>query len=63
MKYAVGSTITLEQARDLAKTMYALTYTKPGHVKPSKVMLRMNNLQSELYRMVCQCVAADLGNA
>lgn len=63
MLKTMGSTITLEQARELVKTMYAMTYTKPGHVKPSKVMLRMDNLQSELYRMVCQWVDADLGNA
>lgn len=36
---AANSTITVEEARELVKTMYALTYTKPGHIKPSKTML------------------------
>lgn len=36
---AANSTITVEEARELVKTMYALTYTKPGHTKPSKTML------------------------
>ena len=43
--------------------MYALTYTKPGHAKPSKTMLRMDPQQQELYRLVSDWVVRDLGNA
>lgn len=60
---AAGSDISIERARELVKTMYALSYTKPGHSKPSKVMLRMDQEQQELYRLVNEWVAHDLGNA
>lgn len=60
---AAGSDISIERAREFVKTMYALSYTKPGHSKPSKVMLRMDQEQQELYRLVNEWVAHDLGNA
>lgn len=60
---AANSTITVEEARELVKTMYALTYTKPGHVKTSKTMLHMDPQQQELYRLVSEWVTRDLGNA
>lgn len=60
---AAGSDITVDKARELVKTMYALTYTKSGHTKPSKVMLRMDPQQQELYRLVENWVTRDLGNA
>lgn len=60
---AANSTITVEEARELVKTMYALTYTKPGHIKPSKTMLRMGPQQQELYWLVSEWVNRDLGNA
>ena len=59
---AAGSAITIERARELVKTMYALTYTKPGHVKPTRVMLRMDREQQELYDLVRKWVNPDLGN-
>ncbi len=58
---AAGSDITIDKARELAKTMYALTYTKPGHAKPTKVMLRMDDRQQELYRLVESWVSRDFG--
>lgn len=60
---AAGTDITVDKARELVKTMYALTYTKPGHTKPSKVMLRMDKQQQELFRLVEDWVTRDLGNA
>ncbi len=57
-----NSAITLEKSRELVKTMYALTYTKPGHVKPTKTMLRMDPQQQELYLLVENWVNRDLGN-
>lgn len=60
---AADSDITIERARELVKTMYALSYTKAGHTKPSKVMLRMDQEQQELYRLVNDWVTRDLGNA
>ncbi len=60
---AADSDLTIDKARELVKTMYALTYTKPGHAKPSKVMLRMDDRQQELYRLVKSWVSRDLGNA
>ncbi len=60
---AANSTITLDKARELVKTMYALTYTKPGHVKSSKTMLRMDPQQQELYALVSDWVNRNLGNA
>lgn len=51
-----NSTITIEKARELVKTMYALSYTKEGHAKPSKVMLRMDKEQEVLYRLVSNWV-------
>lgn len=60
---AAGSELTVNKARELVRTMYALTYTKPGHAKPSKVMLRMDPEQQELYRLVENWVTRDLGNA
>ena len=60
---AAHSDITGERARELVKTMYALTYTKPGHTLPTKVMLGMDDEQAELYRLVEEWVKRDLGNA
>lgn len=60
---AAGSELTINRARELVKTMYAMTYTKPGHLRPSKVMLRMDSEQQELYRLVENWVTRDLGNA
>ena len=60
---AAGSAITIERARELVKTMYALTYTKPGHVKPTRVMLRMDRERQELYDLVGKWVNPDLCNA
>lgn len=60
---AANSDLTINKARELVKTMYALTYTKPGHTKPSKTMLRMDKDQQELYRLVNEWVNRDLGNA
>lgn len=60
---ASGSNITIDKARELVKTMYALSYTKAGHTKPSKVMLRMDPQQQELFQLVENWVTRDLGNA
>lgn len=60
---AAASELTIDKARELVKTMYALTYTKPGHTKPTKVMLRMDPQQQELYQLVKNWVMRDLGNA
>ena len=60
---AAQSSITVERARELVKTMYALTYTKPAHTSPTKVMLGMDEEQGELYRLVEDWVKRDLGNA
>ena len=60
---AAQSNITVERARELVKTMYALTYTKPGHTRPTRVMLGMDDEQAELYRLVENWVKCDLGNA
>ena len=56
-----GSKITLERARELVKTMYAISYTKQGHTKPSKVMLRMDDEQTELVNIVSNWVNRDFG--
>lgn len=58
-----GSVITIDRARELVKTMYAVSYAKPGQAKPSKVMLQMDSEQLELYRLVENWVNRDLGNA
>ncbi len=60
-----ASAITIDRARELVKTMYALNYTKPGHVKPVRVMLRMDKEQQELYDLVKNWVEQTpvLGNA
>ena len=60
---AAGSDITIDKTRELVKTMYALTYIKPSHTKPSKVMLRMDPQQKELYELVEDWVTRNLGNA
>lgn len=60
---AAHSKITVERARELVKTMYGLTYTKPGHTRSTKVMLGMDREQAELYRLVEDWVKRDLGNA
>lgn len=60
---AAGSDITVDKARELVKTMYALTYTKPGHTRSIKVMLRMDPQQQELYQLVENWVSRDFGNA
>lgn len=60
---AAGSDITVDKARELVKTMYALTHTKPGHTRSIKVMLRMDPQQQELYQLVENWVSRDLGNA
>ena len=60
---AAHSDITLERARELVKTMYALNYIKPGQTQPTKVMLGMDDEQAELYRLVEDWVKSNLGNA
>ena len=60
---AANSTITIDRASELVKTMYALTYTKPGYTRQTKVMLGMDEEQAELYRLVNDWVSRDLGNA
>lgn len=60
---AAKSNITMERARELVKTMYALTYVRPGYSQPTKVMLGMDDEQSELLRLVEDWVNRDLGNA
>ena len=60
---AANSTITIDRARELVKTMYALTYTKPGYTRQTKVMLGMDEEQAELYRLVNDWVSRELGNA
>ena len=60
---AANSTITIDRARELVKTMYALTYTKPGYTRQTKVMLGMDEEQAELYRLVDDWVSRELGNA
>lgn len=60
---AANSTITIDRARELVKKMYALTYTKPGDTRQTKVMLGMDEEQAELYRLVNDWVSRDLGNA
>jgi Transposase len=61
MLKGVDSHITIERARELVKTMYALTYTKNGHTKPSKVMLKMDEEQKELFDIVSNWVTHDFG--
>ena len=56
-----GSKITVERARELVKTMYAINYTKPGHTKPSKVMLKMDDEQKELVDMASNWVNRNFG--
>lgn len=56
-----GSKITLERARELLRTMYAISYTKQGHTKPSKVMLRMDDEQTELVNIVSNWVNRYFG--
>lgn len=60
---AANSTITIDRARELVKTMYALTYTKPVYTRQTKVMLGMDEEQAELYRLVNDWVSRELGNA
>ncbi len=57
------SKITIERARELVKTMYAINYTKSGCSRISKVMLRMDEEQEELFTLVSNWVNHDLGNA
>ncbi len=58
-----NSRITIERARELVKTMYALNYTKPGLIKPATVMLQMDVEQKELFELVSNWVNRNLGNA
>ena len=58
-----NSKITIERARELVKTMYAMNYTPPGHLNPSTVMLQMDDEQKELFELVSNWVSGDLGNA
>lgn len=51
-----NSEITIDRARELVKTMYALDYTAPGHVNPTKIMLQMDKEQQELYDLVSNWV-------
>lgn len=60
---ASGSEITIDKARELVKTMYSLTYTKPGHTKPTRAILQMDPQQQELYDLIENWVTRDLGNA
>lgn len=58
-----NSKITIERARELVKTIYALNYTKPGHLNPSTTMLQMDEEQKELFELVSNWTNRDLGNA
>lgn len=46
------SSLTINSARELVKTMYALEYQREGLTQPTKVMLRMSDEQKELYELV-----------
>ncbi len=56
-----NSKITIERARELVKTMYALNYTKPGHHTPSTTMLQMDEEQKELFELVSDWVKKRFG--
>lgn len=60
---SANPTITVEEARELVKTMWALTYMKTEHIKLSKTMLCMDSRQQELYWLVSEWANHDLGNA
>ena len=60
---AAKSNITVERAREPVKTMYALTYVKPGNTQPTKMMPGMDDEQSELPRLVEDWVNRNWGNA
>ena len=58
-----NSNITVDRAREIVKTMYGITYTKPGYLKQSHILLRMDDEQQELFELVQNWVTRDLGNA
>ena len=60
---SAGYSITIDRARELVRTMYAITYTKSGHAKPTKVILRIDRERQKLYRLVENWANPDLGNA
>lgn len=51
---AAKSTITIYQAGHLTKTMYRLNYQMPKSNRKMSVLLKMDDLQRELYEIVCK---------
>lgn len=54
MLKAAGSSITIYQAEQLVKTMYKLNYQMPKSNRKMSVLLKLDNLQQELYDIVCK---------
>ena len=51
---AAKSSITIYQAGHLTKTMYKLNYQMPKSDRKMSVLLKMDELQQELYEIVCK---------
>ena len=51
---AAKSSITIYQAGHLTKTMYRLNYQMPKSNRKMSVLLKMDDLQRELYEIVCK---------
>ena len=52
--YKENSTLSLRQAAELTHTIYQLTYILPDSKHTKSVLLKMDQMQSELYKIICE---------
>lgn len=52
--YKENSTLSLRQAAELTHTIYQLTYVLPDSKHTKTVLLKMDQMQSELYKIICE---------
>lgn len=52
--YEENSTLSLRQAAELTHTIYQLTYILPDSKHTKSVLLKMDHMQSELYKIICE---------
>jgi transposase len=48
------SSITLKKAAELTQNMYQITYTLPESKHTKNMLLKMDDAQAELYRIICK---------
>jgi len=52
--YKEKSSLSIKKAAELTHNMYSITYTLPDSLQIKSQLLQMDNIQKELYQIVCK---------